>query len=116
MTATASKSTENLSGCSLTNYAPFVIVQPFTVDSTKLVLLRDPAGATTYSGDWGPEKSQWTIANSAGLPLGYDPTASGTATWKAEGFFAVPIDKFAYNADINQRCLSFVQVGINLSG
>jgi len=97
MTATADLASAALSNCNLVNFAPYVVVDTWvdSGSSTKLVLLRDPSGPTTYTGAWKPNGSEWTSGNSAGLPLGYDPTS---ADLKAKGYFVVPITKFAYDA------------------
>lgn len=59
MTATADLNAAAVSGCGLTNFAPFVVVDTWvdSGSSTKLVLLRDPSGPTTYTGDWKPNGS-----------------------------------------------------------
>jgi hypothetical protein len=56
MTATADLNAQSVSGCGLTNFAPYVVVKSFTAKyngaDEKLILLRDPSGFPGYNGDW----------------------------------------------------------------
>jgi hypothetical protein len=58
--------------------------------------LKDPWGATSYSGLWRATDTAWTAAEIAKVPFSINPTTSDS-----KGYFVVPISGF-----INGFCLS----------
>jgi hypothetical protein len=118
MTATADAGAAALSGCSLVNFAAYVIVKPFETTynsaTVQLVLMRDPSGTSPYSGDWSKDDStRWSTSTKASVPFSVDPTSSADYEM---GYFVVPLTKFAYDGTQSNRCLSYVQFGMNLPG
>jgi len=100
MTATADNNAAAVSGCGLTNYAPYVVVKSFTATynsvAEKLVLLRDPAGVSGYNGDWSKsDTTRWTASTIAEIPYLVDVT---NADFYNKGYFVVPLSKFSYQA------------------
>lgn len=101
MTATAELYADSV--CGLRRQAPYVIVKPFTTtysgSTEQLVLLRDPAGASGYNGNWrSADTTRWTAQTIQSVPYGVDPT---NQAFIDKGYFVVPLDQFAYNANQN---------------
>ena len=59
---TASGSNSNINDCGLAYGHAYAILAAFTMDSTKMVLMRNPWGRTSYSGPWKHDDSAWTDA------------------------------------------------------
>lgn len=63
--------------CGLPNFHAYSILGAFTVDTTDLLLVRDPTGTTAYKNtDWDKDSAKWTDEAKKLVPLGVDPTTS----------------------------------------
>jgi hypothetical protein len=54
-----------------------------------MLMMRNPWGATFYTGDWSSGDSRWTSELVAQVPLGLDPRTSDDL-----GVFTIPIETF----------------------
>jgi hypothetical protein len=94
MTATAGEAANTK--CGLRNLGAYVVIKAFIVvksaSNVNVVLMRDPNGASGYTGDWKSDDVAWTSDNKAKVPYGVDPTATA---WKNKGFFVLPSTMFA---------------------
>ena len=115
MTATAGSGAN--AKCGLRDLGAYVVIKAFTVvkssSNVDVVLMRDPNGASGYTGDWKSTDAEWTADNKAKVPYGVDPTATD---WKNKGFFVLPSTMFAKGTGASDRCISYVMFGINEPG
>lgn len=95
--------------CGLPNFHAYSILGAFTVDTTDLLLVRDPTGTTAYKNtDWDKDSAKWTDEAKKLVPLGVDPTTSA-----AQGIFAIPIAKIDDTSGGGESCISRVHIAHN---
>ena len=94
---TASGANTNTNDCGLAYGHAYAILAVFTMDSTEMVLMRNPWGTTSYSGTWKYDDSNWTDALVAQVPFNIDPRTSNV-----DGIFTMPMSTFI---DTSQTCI-----------
>jgi len=84
--------------CGIANAHAYSILTVFVMSNTNMVMLRNPWGTSTYSGNWHKDDTSWTDSKVNEVPFGIDPRTSDT-----DGIFVMTMADFI---DTDSICLN----------
>jgi hypothetical protein len=95
--------------CGIATSHAYSVLATFEMDSTDMLLMRNPWGVTYYTGIWKYDDSNWTDALVAQVPFGIDPRTS----YETLGIFTMPMSIFGMikdSSDADYACISDFEI------